>query len=423
MIKNLRFTAIMLLLCVVSVTSQTTKKVLFIGNSYTSVNNLPSMISSMATSTGNVLIYDSNTPGGYRFMNHASNATTLSKINSNTWDYVVLQAQSQETSFGATQLATEVYPYATSLSNAIRANNACSQPLFYMTWGKQNGDASNCPYAPWVCTYEGMDDAIRASYISMGSSNAAEVAPAGAVWRYLRTNNPTIALYSSDESHPLLAGSYAAACALYTMIYKTDPTLITWNSGLSASDATLIRMAAKTIVFDQISTWDYTVNPTVVMYSKIINSNQVSFTNNTTTFDSLLWDFGDGTTSTDVNPVHNYISPGIYTVTLTTTKCGKSSSQTKTVQIDTILNVGIFDGEKNILIYPNPVSNQFSIVLNQKYKTSSVVIFDVLGNTIMKNEVKDIEVLTMDISALSRGTYIVKITADKDFYTSKIVKN
>lgn len=412
----------MLLLCVVSVTSQTTKKVLFIGNSYTSVNNLPSMISSMATSTGNVLIYDSNAPGGYRFMNHASNASTLSKINSNTWDYVVLQAQSQETSFGATQLTTEVYPYATSLINAIRANNACSQPLFYMTWGKQNGDASNCPYAPWVCTYEGMDDAIRASYISMGTSNAAEVAPAGAVWRYLRTNNPTIGLYSSDESHPSLAGSYAAACALYTMIYKTDPTLITWNSGLSNSDATTIKLAAKTIVFDQISTWNFTVNPTVSMYSEVINANQVSFTNNTTAFDSLLWDFGDGATSTDVNPVHNYTSPGIYTVTLTTTKCGKSSSQTKTVQIDTILNVGIFDGEKNILIYPNPVSNQFSIVLNQKYKTSSVVIFDVLGNTIMKNEIKDLEVLTMDISALSRGTYIVKITADQDLYTSKIVK-
>lgn len=422
MIKNLRFTTIMLLLCVVSVTSQTTKKVLFIGNSYTSVNNLPSMISSMATSTGNVLIYDSNAPGGYRFMNHASNASTLSKINSNTWDYVVLQAQSQETSFGATQLTTEVYPYATSLINAIRANNACSQPLFYMTWGKQNGDASNCPYAPWVCTYEGMDDAIRASYISMGTSNAAEVAPAGAVWRYLRTNNPTIGLYSSDESHPSLAGSYAAACALYTMIYKTDPTLITWNSGLSNSDATTIKLAAKTIVFDQISTWNFTVNPTVSMYSEVINANQVSFTNNTTAFDSLLWDFGDGATSTDVNPVHNYTSPGIYTVTLTTTKCGKSSSQTKTVQIDTILNVGIFDGEKNILIYPNPVSNQFSIVLNQKYKTSSVVIFDVLGNTIMKNEIKDLEVLTMDISALSRGTYIVKITADQDLYTSKIVK-
>ena len=422
MIKKIHFTSILLFFCIVSVTSQTAKKVLFIGNSYTSVNDLPSMINNMATNTGNTLIYDSNVPGGFRFMNHASNATTLSKINSNTWDYVVLQAQSQETSFGATQLATEVYPYATSLSNAIRANNACSQPLFYMTWGKQNGDASNCPYAPWVCTYEGMDNAIRASYITMGTNNTAEVAPAGAVWRYLRTNNPSINLYSSDESHPSLAGSYAAACALYTMIYKKDPTLITWNSGLSNSDATTIKLAAKTIVFDQISTWDFTVNPAVASYSEVINSNQVSFTNTSAAFDSLVWNFGDGTTSTDENPVHNYSATGFYTVTLTSTKCGKSSTQTKTLQIDTVLNVNEFDEGKRFIIYPNPVSNQFSVALNRTYKTTSVVVFDVLGNTIMKTEGQDLEVLKIDCSSLSSGTYFIKITADQDVYTSKIVK-
>lgn len=423
MIKKILFTSILLFFCALSATSQTTKKVLFIGNSYTSVNDLPSMINNMATNTGNTLIYDSNLPGGYRFLNHASNATTLSKINSNTWDYVVLQAQSQETSFGATQLATEVYPYATSLSNAIRANNECSQPLFYMTWGKQNGDASNCPYAPWVCTYEGMDNAIRASYITMGTNNTAEVAPAGAVWRYLRTNNPSINLYSSDESHPSLAGSFAAACTLYTMIYKKDPTLITWNSGLSNSDATTIKLAAKTIVFDQISTWDFTVNPAVASYSEIINSNQVSFTNTSAAFDSLVWNFGDGTTSTDENPVHNYSATGLYTVTLTSTKCGKSATQTKALQIDTLLNVNEIDEVNPFTIYPNPVSNQFSVVLNKIYKTTSVVVYDILGNIIMKTEGKDLEVLNMDCSSLSSGTYFIKIAADQKVYTSKIFKN
>jgi hypothetical protein len=30
-----------------------------------------------------------------------------------------------------------------------------------MTWGRENGDAQNCEFVPWVCTYEGMADAIR----------------------------------------------------------------------------------------------------------------------------------------------------------------------------------------------------------------------------------------------------------------------
>lgn len=229
---------------IISVKGQTTKKVLFIGNSYTAANNLPLLVENMANSTGDVFIYDANTPGGYRLMNHATNTTSLDKIAAADWHYVVLQAQSQETSLGETQMENEVYPYATSLSNAIRANNECSQPMFYMTWGRENGDASNCANAPWVCTYEGMDDAIRDTYMYITNDNDAEVSPVGAVWRSIRENHPSIDLYSSDGSHPSLAGSYAAACAFYTMIYKKDPSLITWNSSLPTADANTIKMAA-----------------------------------------------------------------------------------------------------------------------------------------------------------------------------------
>lgn len=405
-----------------SSTAQTTKRVLFIGNSYTSVNNLPSMISNMAVSTGDMLTFDSNTPGGYRLMNHASNSTTLNKINSNAWDYVVLQAQSQETSFSESQMASEVYPYAASLSNAVRANNECSQPMFYMTWGKENGDASNCNFIPWVCTYAGMDDVIRATYINMSQTNHAELAPVGAVWRYLRTNYPSIGLYSSDSSHPSVEGSYAAACAFYTMIFKKDPTLITWNSTLSESEATTIKLATKTIVFDQIASWDYTINPATANFSEVIQAGEVSFSNTSATFDSLVWNFGDGNESNEINPIHNYATSGAYMVTLTTTKCGKSNTLTKTIVINTTLNTEIFNQEKKFSIYPNPSSNRFTISLHKNYKNISVTIVDVMGKTIQHKELQDISILEMDLAGLNNGMYLVQIVADDEFYTSKIIK-
>jgi len=43
-----------------------------------------------------------------------------------------------------------------------------------------------------------------------------------------------------------------------------------------------------------------------------------SFTNTSASFDSSFWDFGDGNTSTNQNPVHTYINPGSYTVYLVT---------------------------------------------------------------------------------------------------------
>ena len=45
----------------------------------------------------------------------------------------------------------------------------------------------------------------------------------------------------------------------------------------------------------------------------------------------VLWDFGDGTTSTQRNPTHIYAAPGVYTVTLTVTAGHGNLAQTVTV--------------------------------------------------------------------------------------------
>jgi gliding motility-associated-like protein len=43
----------------------------------------------------------------------------------------------------------------------------------------------------------------------------------------------------------------------------------------------------------------------------------INFTNNSKYADSYLWDFGDGTTSTETNPSHTFIQPGKYKIKLT----------------------------------------------------------------------------------------------------------
>lgn len=48
---------------------------------------------------------------------------------------------------------------------------------------------------------------------------------------------------------------------------------------------------------------------------------------------SWLWNFGDGGTSTDENPVHDYSIPGVYSVTLTVTNAYGSSSRTEPAYI------------------------------------------------------------------------------------------
>ena len=98
---------------------QTKKSVLFLGNSYTYVNNLPQITADIATSMNDTLLFDSNTPGGYTLQGHSTNATSLSKIMVGNWNYVVLQEQSQLPSFDIVQVETDVFPYAHTLDSLI----------------------------------------------------------------------------------------------------------------------------------------------------------------------------------------------------------------------------------------------------------------------------------------------------------------
>ena len=70
-----------------------------IGNSYTHFNNQNYILNDLTTSLGNYVNVQRKTNGGATFAFHASDPTTYQEINSNNWDYIILQAQSQEPHF------------------------------------------------------------------------------------------------------------------------------------------------------------------------------------------------------------------------------------------------------------------------------------------------------------------------------------
>lgn len=253
--KNKTFVLLFLLACG-TLHSQSNPNILFIGNSYTSTNNLPQMISNIATNMGDRITYSSNTPGGCTFMQHCSNQS-MSMIQQGTWDIVVLQEQSQLPSFPQWQVEQECFPYAQRLVDSIRSNNPNAEPMFYMTWGRRNGDQDNASEFPVLGTYEGMDSMLCERYTYMAETNNASLCPVGRVWRYLRTNNPDIELYASDGSHPSVAGTYAAACAFYVMFFHRDPDSITFNTTLDENKARIIRSAVKTVVYDNLGRWQH----------------------------------------------------------------------------------------------------------------------------------------------------------------------
>ena len=253
-------TLLALLISSVAFGQHLSKNALFIGNSYTYENNLAQMIVDAAASTGDTLTFDSYAMGGYSLASHLVSTITTTKIMAGNWDYVVLQEQSQLPALPTSQFMTGVFPFAHKLDSLINKSNPCGETVFYMTWGRKNGDAVYCSvYGSWpwpaVCTYEGMDSLLNLRYRMMADSNDAVVSPVGAVWNNIRSSHPQIELYQADESHPSVAGTYAAACCFYATFFRKDPTLITSNPGLPAADAAVIRNAAKLIVYDSLLNW------------------------------------------------------------------------------------------------------------------------------------------------------------------------
>jgi hypothetical protein len=233
-----------------------TLKVLFLGNSYTYVNNLPQLIKDIALANGDTLLFDSNCPGGHTFNNHFNNATSISKINAQAWDCVILQAQSQEPSFSPGQVAAQTLPYAIKLDSLIKNNNACTETVFFETWGRKNGDASNCSSYPPICTYVGMQNRLRASYKLFADTTKSVMAPAGEAWRKSIAQNPTLELYSSDQSHPALEGSYLTACVFYEVLFHKSVLSNTYTAGVSSINVNFLQQIAHDVVNDSLLTWN-----------------------------------------------------------------------------------------------------------------------------------------------------------------------
>jgi hypothetical protein len=386
------------------------KRALFIGNSYTYYNNLPGMVAAIASSCGDELIYDASTGGGMGLEDHVNNTTTLAKIAQGNWDYVILQERSQTPAFPEEFVEANVYPHAATLNNLIQTQNPCAETTFFITWAWQNGDPYNCEAFPPICTYEGMDDLVTERYHIMAELNEALLSPAGPVWRYLRGNYPAINLYNSDGSHPNVAGSFAAACSFYTVLFRKDPMTITYNPGLSEEEVGIIKQAAKVIVYDNLTTWRVGWHDPVAHFETTgLGMGQYQFTNLSANAADFNWDFGDGEQSTEANPVHTYAVPGNYTVTLSAYHCDRED--TSSMALETNLSANSFS-KTTVQWFPNPTAGW--VTISSANPIAQKEIYTLNGQLLERIENSNQQ---LDFSGYPEGIYFVRITDVQQSYS------
>ena len=210
-------------------------RVLFLGNSYTYVNDLPAVFAELARSAGKNVETGMVASGGETLAEHAASAESLGAIRGSRWQFVVLQEQSEIPSVEALR-QNQMYPATRSLAEVIRAAGAT--PVLLETWAHRDG------WPDYRLDYAAMQSAIDQAYLALAGQLGVGVATAGEAWQAALGQDPTVALWQADGSHPSQAGTYLAACVLYARIFGATPVGIGDAAGLSGDLAHALQVIA-----------------------------------------------------------------------------------------------------------------------------------------------------------------------------------
>lgn len=216
-------------------------RVLFIGNSYTFVNDLPATLTELARAGGRTLETGMAASGGWTLAQHAAAQPTLELLAAPRWDYVVLQEQSQTPASPRARTAT-MYPAIRTLVGSIRQARATA--LLFQTWAHREGWPEQ-----GLPTYRSMQAQIDQGYRAIGGELNVQVVAVGDAWASALGRDGDAELWQSDGSHPSEQGTYLAACVFYAAIFGASPEGLAYRGTLSAERAQQLQtIAADTVL-------------------------------------------------------------------------------------------------------------------------------------------------------------------------------
>ncbi len=231
---------------------------------------------------------------------------------------------------------------------------------------------------------------------------------------------------TSVTSDPTCNGAADGSIAV-TVSGGTPPYTYSWNpSNGNASSLTGLGAGSYSITITDATGCDttifYTLTEPVTVVSSFTSSVSqltVAFTN-TSSPGTYSWNFGDGNTSTQTDPVHTYAAPGDYNVCLdVTTACGTVT----TCNTIGVSNVGLDDMTVNQLsVYPNPSKGVVNFRLEDHTSLSGISIVDLVGKELFSVPV-DSEQTTVNMAGMSAGTYLYRVISETGVtvYSGKLI--
>jgi hypothetical protein len=176
-------------------------RILFIGNSYTSRNNLPRLLADFAAAAQppRKLHVQAIVAGGASLKRHWNAGLAQRALAKERWEYVVLQEQTTLPVKNPLRYYDNVRLFAPEIARTG------ARIVLYLNWPRQS-----VPEA---------QDALTRAVNDIAEEVDALVVPVGPAWQKALREIPGLRLYEDDGSHPTAAGSYLAACVFHVVLF------------------------------------------------------------------------------------------------------------------------------------------------------------------------------------------------------------
>lgn len=218
-------------------------KLLFIGNSATSVNDIPGTLATLCNKLGMNVTVKAIVPGGYTLEQHSNNQAVYTEI-AKGYDAVFIQENGTVMIPGG-ESAKKSLAAIKKLGEAV--NKSGAKFCFYV----------RPPYGKDLSGVKNFDQCIEFDehFTPAAAENNAECVYVNRSFAYA-IKNLGFNLWGPDNAHTGTHGAYLIVCTFFATVFGRSATELDTAYGLSLSDAKLLQEAADKIALEGIIPWE-----------------------------------------------------------------------------------------------------------------------------------------------------------------------
>ena len=242
---------IALLFALVLLPATAQERVLFVGNSLTFSNDMPTLFEQIATEKGHRVEVRSHTVGGAGLAQMLPSEEVARLVGDGRWDKVVLQPGTGESAGQSLSTAAT----ARVISRFVETLHATSPDakvyLYEIGYGIPPG-TGNGDYDYYLMAQGIILDSVR----NIARLVGVPFAPAGECFREHYATHHDLMLHPVyNDIHPNLAGSYLVACAIFETLYEEPVAPCRFHSTLEAWQAEYLQGIADRVVLPRREEW------------------------------------------------------------------------------------------------------------------------------------------------------------------------